>query len=258
MIPSNQSTYWLLDVVVEHRVSLDSLVSDGDPNYFNRRFRRSPHGLTPDALYELLVLLFEQGLLLTWPITTAPLGRGEPGFSPSRAQIAEALQPQPITRFASASSQRLLYGLSAAGGVFWESLSRPDWDRYVLREETHRPIWDEAFDDSPRSYTTRRSGRQYVRTTSANQQNLEKLLEVDTRILQVLDPDSIQQYTLTQWDATYWKTLNVGYRMEYSLWPEAELVAHGVAVPEHSMLLSHPERRGDFWHTDFLTGEPAR
>lgn len=107
------SDFWMLDAAVEMGIDLPVLVSPQIELALNRR----SHGLTRPALVEAVASLFARGLI-----------RGQRDNEPVAldAEAVETGLSGPGPRFGGAT----YYFLTAAGGVAWEVLARPDWSLF--------------------------------------------------------------------------------------------------------------------------------
>jgi hypothetical protein len=97
----------------------------------------------------------------------------------------------------------IYYQLTAKGAGQWEAFAKPDWDRYVLNES------DSETGDG--------------QLTCLDEQWLQCYLENFSAIEGCVDRASVQHQHLGPWQATYWKVLPSGYRVQFrytSGWPE--------------------------------------
>lgn len=253
---AGKAVFWLLDIVVGHREPVETLLSNdprGEDRYFGEMFNRGPHGLDREGVVAALTALAEEGLILAWRASSEEgfdVYAAHPGgFPPTRPQIEEALRRD---RSKGIEGTRLYYGLSERGGQHWESLARPDWDRFVDRWEGEAGAFDESMPDDDPS-----ADRRQRQMTSSNRLLLEEHLRRDQETYRIVDPETIRWETLTPWDATYWKRLPQAYRVTYSFWKEEDLTSHGAVVATYEEMERLPDHWGPDWYTDFITGEPA-
>lgn len=176
----NRSEYWLLDSVVEAWYPLVWLVSDDVEGSFNKRHHRLERG----ELVTVLNRLFQRGDLLA--------KQNESEFVPASSDIEEALDGR----------LDCLYGLTSQGGVRWEEVSHPQWERYIA-------AWVYA---DPQEGEIVGSDRTLV-------EKYDSLSEYVWDISVVAD--SRRWDVLQSWQATYWKTLPLGHRVRFSFeWVE--------------------------------------
>ncbi|RCJ20518.1 hypothetical protein A6770_31375 [Nostoc minutum NIES-26] len=90
-----------------------------------------------------------------------------------------------------------LYYLTPKGASRWESLTNPDWNRYVS-----------IF------YTFTKSEEGSVEVICLNQEFIEKYLNIECYVAPVVRVKGTEIWdVLEPWSATYWKTLPKGYRL---------------------------------------------
>lgn len=167
--------YWLLDSVVEAWCPLVWLVSEDIEGAFNKR----NHGLKRGELVTVLDRLFQRGDLLAKQI--------ESEFVPAQADIEEALDGR----------RDCLYGLTSQGGVRWEEVSHPQWERYITACVYADPQDGEIVGSDRALVEKYDSLSHYAWDIS---------VVADSRRWDVLQP----------WQATYWKTLPLGHRVRFS------------------------------------------
>ncbi len=194
----SRAEYWLLETVVEARVPLNWLGGDGD---FITVLNKVSHGLDRAGIAAALDQMFEAGWLY------AHWGRSELSFRPKRSEIEQALAARDAT-----FDGWLYYGLTALGGDTWEAFARPRWERFV----------DEIFFDSEDD------PHETAVLFAADRAQLERrfrwICELgfhphsDHRPL----ADTARWETLHPWQATYWKQLPIGYRLEYRFGPRSD------------------------------------
>src|SRR6476620_353544 len=96
--------YWILDLVVTQRESLDILTHPELKIVTNRHH----HGLAIDELVETLYILFQRSDLTTWI--------GEREYKLSRQEIKAGLEKEAL----------IWFGLTPQGGERWEQYSNPN------------------------------------------------------------------------------------------------------------------------------------
>ena len=176
----DKSEYWLLDSVVEAWCPLVWLVSEDIEGAFNKR----NHGLERGELVTVLNHLFQRGDLLA--------KQNESEFVPAQADIEEALDGR----------LDCLFGLTPQGGIRWEEVSHPQWERYIT-------AW---------VYADPQEGE----IVGSNLQLVEKFDSLSNYAWDIaVVPGSKQWDVLQPWQATYWKELPLGHRVRFNFsWEE--------------------------------------
>ena len=177
----NKFEYWFLDTVVERPLHFNDLLPH--PTYGCLDINRAPLELSLTEMAKIMEGLFQRGDLLVIPPSEERFDLTQ-GFIPSRAQIEAALSER----------LNLFYFLTPQGGQRWESVSNPKWEQYFS--------WVEGY------------------LTCASREMAEKILAIrhllpygNSRYHVI--PETAMWETLTPWQATYWKTLPVGYQVNY-------------------------------------------
>jgi hypothetical protein len=183
MKPSfTRGEYWLLEAVVEYRVSIAMLASEDVAVALNR----SAHGLDRRELYKTFVDLVGRGLIVATEIEG-------PCFVPEPGEVEILLDG------GREAKRRLWYGLTAEGGRQWESFALPNWDHFLSVEFS-----------CPEQGAI--SEGQYV---CANKERLERYFLLAKKALVAFDENSARWDVLHPWQATYWKMLPLGYRVQF-------------------------------------------
>ena len=167
--------YWLLDVAVELRTQIRSLVHPQIEEFFNRQ----GHGLDRQELIGVLTRLFDNDLIEATHLDE------DATSSMSGAQIEAAMEEEDRWH-------ATCYGLTATGGQLWEAFAAPSWNRYL--------------DESSR-YSEHDEDTMQICLTSAN----PDLIHSRISSLPVAAQATAITETLTPWRTTYWKTLPIGY-----------------------------------------------
>lgn len=184
--------FWFLDVVVELATPLRMLLG---PDVGLALNKRRVHGLSREALGERLVRLSERGL-----IRVNADGQEDSPLR-TREQIAHALDVSATHNTPSTPRQYLYwYWLTDRGGAVWEQHARPDWSRYVTAWSSTDP--NEAVIEA----ASREVAEAEFRWGEDHGQYRPR-------------PGSRRDEALAPWQATYWKTLPAGYRLQYA-WDE--------------------------------------
>jgi hypothetical protein len=170
--------YWLLNDVVDTTTPLCMLVSTCIEELFNN----PGHRLSRPRLIETLVEMSDRGWIEGY--------RFEDGF-PLTAQLVEAGFGETVT----AEGGELGYRLTKLGGEVWEAFAAPDWDRYINAWTSSEGEVNEYF--------------------CATKWRLEKYLSlVHLLEIEVL-PESVVWDEVRPWQATYWKLLPHGHRVQF-------------------------------------------
>ncbi|MBA3534134.1 MAG: hypothetical protein H0T73_19610 [Ardenticatenales bacterium] len=179
----DKAEYWLLDSVVKLPYSLSLLVAENIEVIWNRQ----GHGLSRVELVQALNRLFQAGDLygqgMMRPVTTEPP-------MPTVAEIEAALDRR----------IDIVYGLTSQGGGRWEEFSRPNWNRYLFAGYSTDPIRGNII--------------------SSSKELAEQQLIMEAAFGRLVVSESIERETLVPWEATYWKSLPVGYQIQFLYVPE--------------------------------------
>jgi hypothetical protein len=179
----DKDEYWLLDSVVESWDSLKCLVSEDIEGAFNK----PSHGLHRDELVSVLDRLFRRGDLLAERMEKS-VSKGF--FVPTQTEIEEAFDGR----------LNCFYGLTSQGGVRWEEVSRPQWERYITASQYFDP--------------------QEVEIIGSDRQMVEKYDSLSDYSMSVSVVAGSKQWdVLEPWEATYWKVLPLGHRVRFSYEP---------------------------------------
>lgn len=176
----NREEYWLLEVAINRYCPLD--VFGFDVSELEGFFNRSWHGLPRAELIETLYHLFQRGDLIAvqFDDDLSEVRR----FIPDRQDIADGIDRITDTH----------YTLTAQGGARWEKVSRPKWDHYVRSSL--------GVDGDSEVISMNKQLVEYY---------LSLLPHFGERILDGTDVWS----ELTPWQATPWKTLPIGYCVQF-------------------------------------------
>lgn len=154
-------------------------------------FNLSDPGFTSAELLDTLSSLFSAGELVARP-NDRRRGDGDL-FTPTRNEIEEAL----------ADRIKLYYGLTTQGGERWEAVARPRWDMYLSRTVSTNPHCGEIIGSSRRLVENYLGYWRYSWPRFA------------------IIPESVTWQVLRPWQATYWKSVPVGYRVTFQ-WQRVE------------------------------------
>ena len=223
----NKIEYWFLDAAIRLKIPFHWLSASNVDEILNRPH----HHLSISELLVVLERMFERGdLFLEYR------DRGSQGYTtqePSPSEIEAALNlthKEWIDQ-----SQDVLYGVTDRGGTLWETLSRPQWDRF----------FDEGYGIDPYE------GEMAASTRGLIEERLE-LIPYDTS-LKAIVPESMRWSVLQPWEATYWKQLPVGYRLEFTYLPMSE--EEKLARPTSPDWVRAWHQRTDRWYTSYLETE---
>lgn len=216
----NKIEYWFLDAAIRLKIPFHWLSAGNVDEMLNRPH----HNLSMSKLLVVLERMFERGdLFLEYR------DRHEQSYRtqvPSRSEIETALY---MTRAEGIDqSEHVFYGVTARGGAQWETLSHPQWDHF----------YDEGYGIDPYEGEMTASTRDLIEERLA-------LIPFDAFIKAIV-PESVRWSVLQPWEATYWKQLPIGYRIEFTYLPltEAEKLAR-----------STPPGRVHTWYTSYLEPE---
>ncbi|NNJ28121.1 hypothetical protein LzC2_42320 [Planctomycetes bacterium LzC2] len=220
---------------------LNSLIHYGFPLFYYRepdRFLRSfvpggrGHGLTESEVIVALLGMFNAG----W-IEGETILRQERSVQPTRtpfiatgAEIRRAFEPERYYREGDPHRRRrrdpeVAIRLTAEGGAVWEAFTEPRWEEFF--DHWHKP------EDGPfETQTIRTVCREHATRFLSYWAELEQF-----------DPRKIVWKPVAPFEATYWKTLPVGF--EASFRSEAPHRREGMSLKENAALqgLGYAARR---------------
>lgn len=211
----NKLEYWFLDTAVEDVIGFSWIVPD--ERYGDLAINRAPLNLTVAEITDVLHGLFQKGDLLAITSSDTPLYKLEDflnrGFIPSKSEIESAIHQR----------INLFYFLTTQGGERWESFSQPNWDLYWTGYNGFLGCAD------------------------------RKLLEAYLALYHLIDHGNTRAYIipgtesweiLTPWQATYWKTLPIGYEVRY----ESRSVEFDESAKRDPKLIER-EKQADNWYS---------
>jgi hypothetical protein len=236
--------YWLLETAVDGRVPL--YLIEGPPSQLIEQWNKKPHGLSERQLIETLHRLFQAGDISA-VVAERRIVHGETkdrivrdNYTPTLDDLQRAFRWEEPGRCPYVL--RYAYGLTAQGGVRWEQIADPDWSRFY--EHIH-------LDDGERT-----TG---LVVTAGSTARAEEVLERDfplCRLRRISGIDRLDE--LRPWHATYWKTLPVGYRLQWACEPDPNEpycdveATHRPAInPEMQRALREREIASYRWHDGF-------
>jgi len=171
----SKAEYWLLNLVVIGWWPLEALLSDDLELHVNG----PGHGLAPPELANVLHGLFPQGYIIASDSNGAD-------FVPTAHQLEQALAGE---------GEQIHYGLTPQGGAAWESMAHPNWNY---------SIWADISRQDEGEISIYGSSRRLA----------EQGINVRMWCWGQLDTSSSPVWeVLSAWQATYWKALDVGYRV---------------------------------------------
>jgi hypothetical protein len=170
--------YWLLNCVVDSTCPLSFLINKNIEELFNN----PGHRLDRSRLVETLVSMSESG----W-IEGHRLNVGLP--------LTKDLIEAGFAEVPWESDDTLCYRMSAEGGAIWEAFAVPDWDRYLAVGIVSPGEWNEFF--------------------GATRWRLEKYLSLLHYDGIDVMPETVVWDEVAPWQATYWKQLPHGYRVQF-------------------------------------------
>lgn len=203
---------WLLEAAVHFRIHLSLLA--GGPEVVGRCLNFPDHGMTRAEVLDALALFAERGEI------AAP-GRAGDERPLTRDEIDRALVPLP-PGLAVHRPDEVSYTLTAAGGARWERLAGPDWGRF-FRSDWEGPAGVDRLPGDLRAVIA--GSRERLDEVIAGFELLGHGEPVAAGPVAVIGP----------WEATYWKTLPVGYR------------AWVVTRETSPVVMSHPVDAPVYW-----------
>jgi hypothetical protein len=181
---------WLLDAVATLRIPLQWLTARNVDELANRE----GHGLPASEIAARMRELLHDGrIAVTWPLISG----GERVLLTGQ-ELVEVLMHR--------SDTPLYYGLTETGGLLWESVFHPAWDSYVDASELPDVLTAKspATDRVEIAALTRELVEEYAERVY-RRADLSKQVVVGSESWQYLQP----------WQATYWKTLPAGWRVQF-------------------------------------------
>lgn len=172
----NKNEYFLLDIVIEGRHFINVLTKPDIELYLNRITPK----LSQKQLFIHLKNLFDSGYIVAYK-------KNGDKFIPTDKEIKKYLYSPKKKSIAPP------YGLTEKGGALWEEYSFPNWDRYVYA-----------------SYSVNDG-----EIISADKTLVERYLNLHPYRGKFIISGSETWDILSPWQATYWKLLPIGYRVQF-------------------------------------------
>lgn len=185
----DRETYWLLDTVVEHPYSVSWLAITPQSD-LERAFNRDHHNMSLEQLIDRLQHLTGTGLLRLYD------DRDE--------QRTPVLATHAMRTAIIANTPPLIYALTQRGGQIWESVSSPQWHRYIDGPSRAIPSDPDADWDNNLSGPTRERIELYIH-----------MLFPSHIYPEVITEESLRWDVHHPWQVTYWKTLPQGYTLHF-------------------------------------------
>lgn len=203
--------YWLLAAVVRDTEPLHALTSREDVEF---GMNLPWHGLRPDELSSSLLFLFHRGDIHIGYLEQYTLLKPEDKVT--KENILSALIATPIS--SPDSEIALYYWLSAQGGSRWEAMVSPNWSRYLDDSICFEPDERQLKELHPElvvafEHTHIDVGiQEYTCIDRAYIQHYYQWWTKDVGFQVV--PGTERWQRITPWQATYWKTLAHGYKLQ--------------------------------------------
>ena len=207
----SRGEYWILNSAVDCRVPVSFLQGDDPFRLFD--FSRTGHGLSRDFLVATLGELFERGWITA---SLVPWGESsdeeqEIGKLSPEAIVSALDGPRPMSRM-----PFICYGLTHAGASVWEGFAAPKWERFL-----------DVGISIPGEFI------------GATEWRIHRYFDLVHHIGIEIVPGTVAWDEVRPWEATYWKTLPVGYRVRFEH-RDAERTSVGWdKVPHEVMSLRH-------------------
>jgi hypothetical protein len=173
---------WLLDAVATFRIPVRWLVARNIESLLNRE----SHGLAASEITGRMGDLLAAGHI----VVSRPMESGGEHLSLNGKELAEIITLP--------SGEPVYYGLTESGGQFWERTFHPVWSEYVEALESSSPEKIEV------AAMTRDLVDDYVAHVYRSSVAFRQV---------ILGSEFWHQ--LRPWQATYWKTLPTGWRLEF-------------------------------------------
>jgi hypothetical protein len=219
--------YWFLDAAIRLKIPFHWLSAGTVGEMLNRPH----HNLAAAELLAVLERMFERGdLFLEYGDRS---GQRHQTQAPSWSEIEAALYKSHAAQME--GSEYVFYGVTDRGGALWERLSHPQWDLF----------FEEGYGTDPYEGEMTASTRAFIEQRLA-------FIPYDPVIGAIL-PGSVRWSVLQPWQATYWKQLPLGYRIEFTYLPLTEAETLARLTPPHRMDAWH--QRVDRWYRSYLEPE---
>ena len=183
-----QPDFALLNAVSEDEWAAYLLAGDVSTEYI---MNKPSHGLSPDELSRHFFKLWSAGLI---ECSAAPSGdQVAPDLQRAKEQFVRTENWPPSDDFC------LIYRLSQSGGDTWEQFARPNWNKYLVTSEGDKNLHEWTLTGTNRELV------QYWRDLGSNFDAGFPAPLAGTEKWELLQP----------WQATYWKSLPIGYRLKF-------------------------------------------
>lgn len=202
---------WILDRAATCHVFLETVMYS--PEDLRRQWNdagTNMDGWTQRGMKESLLELCEEQQIAV----TDRLGGRVLGFHECRSNFVEEGDAS-----AEQSSRALCYHLTRKGATQWESVFRPDWNRFF--EWTIDPVPD---------------GRERCQLCCGSEDQMWSMIDGYVEYCRCDRVYGIQQLVtkkIKKWRATYWKTIDIGYRASFFVMPQPALARF---LPENAPL----------------------
>ena len=185
----SRGEYWILESVTALKYPLHILFGPNLEQWMNKR----GHGLPKDEIIDTLLSMLDEDMIIL-------KRRGEVVNFSSKDDMLHYLD---ATYDMSNYADWVYYELSSKGGAVWEQFASPEWDRF---------IHSDYVEYNPDHIKI----KQKIVLTCGNKGWLEHYFRsLQYHEYEVL-AESIKQSTVEPWQATYWKTLPKGHRIEFT------------------------------------------
>lgn len=204
-----RAEYWLLNAVVEVSCPLTFL----DTPHIEVLFNKASHGLSRDRLIATLTEMFELGWITAHRHTVGSDDDQELDRLSAQSIESALNEAPPVKRLK--TSPCTFYRLTPLGASVWEEFAAPDWNRYL-------------------SLCLPFSGSgEYI---GATEWRLRKYLDLVHHLDIQVHPATVAWDVVQPFEATYWKTLPLGYRVSFEF-ERTESLADWSKVPHEVMSL---------------------
>ena len=203
----NRGEYWLLESAVTLGIPISPLLLNPG---LDEAFNKPGHGMDRSRLETALTSLTERGLINLYH------------FHPK----SDETQPATVAEIASGLSgasrtEHLYYNLSAEGGANWEAFACPKWDRFVDQSC--------SYDDD---------GTELHEAFASSRALLQRIFDGLKYVGVSPKPQTVCWTEVSPWQATYWKDLPAGCRVEFKSdprkftnWDDVPLSYYWISCP---------------------------
>jgi len=202
--------YWLLETAVTFGVPVSSLLQD---DKLEEGFNKPGHGMERSHLELTLSGLLARGLI--YVEHSCPTSEDK--------RLATVADISPALDGVRGYAESLYYHMTANGGANWEAFASPNWKRFI--DHSH------SYDDN---------GNERHTVHAANRELLQRIFDGLHYEGVTPMPETVVWTEISPWQATYWKKLPQGCRLEFAsaprtpsfMWDDMPLTYYWISRPQ--------------------------